>query len=140
MRASRAWGDSSFMRAAANSMASGNPSRRTQISRDLPGVGRRQTELGLDCLHPLHKERDRGEARECGQRGKMCRIGQSQRWYRELVLGAYMQHLPARHQHLELRARRQEIRHLSCRFNDLFKVVQHQQYGSPLQRFHQTVR
>ena len=58
--------------------------------------------------------------------GKVCEIGQFQRWHRKLVLGAHMQYFPACHEHLELWAGREQICHVRSCPNHLLEIVQQQ--------------
>src|SRR5450759_2216527 len=58
----------------------------------------------------------------------MVRVGYSEWEHRELVLGSHVQHFPARHQDLEVRAASQEGRHLLCRAHHMLKVIQQQQH------------
>src|SRR5205807_10009386 len=66
-------------------------------------------------------------------------IGQRQWWHDELVLGSHVQHLPARHQYLELWASHEQGCYLLCRAHHLLEVVQQQQHVLLSQFFLQAV-
>ena len=94
-RASSACGESSLIRAAASSIASGSPSRRTQISATAGAFSLVTAKSGLIAVRPLDEQRDRRVLRRARRAvGSRCRIGQRQRRDRELVLAAELAAAP----------------------------------------------
>ena len=76
-RASSACGGSSFDRAAASSIASGRPSRRTQISATAGAFAFVTVEVGLDGAGPFDEERDRVVLRERRGSGRCAGSGRA---------------------------------------------------------------
>src|SRR5204863_9109478 len=105
----------------------------TQLSDDT-GIGIRQLEIGLDCLSLLEEERDRRLVRQGCEIEQVVKVGYSQWWHRELVLGSHMQHFPACHQDLERWAGSEQGCYLLCRAHHLLEIVQQQQH-LPLAQF-----
>ena len=86
-----------------------------------------QREVGHDGACSLHEEVDRGHEGELGQRQNPFLRRQGQGRHRNLVLGAHLEWLPARHQHREPRARRQQLGELRRRVEDLLEIVEDQE-------------
>ena len=108
-------------------MASGSPSRRWQIAAIDRCVLLGQREVGHDGPCSLHEEVDRRHAGELGQRQHCFGRRQGQGRHGNLLLGAHLKWFPARHQHGEPRARRQQLGELRCCVEDLLDVVEYQE-------------
>ena len=102
-----------------------------QATADL-GDGRRvlvgEREVGLTAPRPLDEQGHRRVAGASGSaRRRLPSVGQRQRRHRELVLAAQLQRRPAGHQHLQARARRQQLGDDRRGGAGLLEVVQQQQ-------------
>ena len=123
-RASSCSGDSSFVRAAASSIASGRPSRLWQIS----GHGRRvvivDAKVGPKLASSIDEETNRVVlAHAIEVLGSRQRQGLDD----ELVLPPHPQHRAARHHEFQLWTRRPELGDERGRRRDLFEVVEDEQ-------------
>ena len=112
------------MRAAANSMARGSPSKRAQISATAGALAFVTWKFWLDRLRPLNEDRDGLVLRHRRQVGQVFGIRQRQCWHGELLLGSHMQCLPTRDQHVEPGTGAQQIGYLRGCARYLLKVVQ----------------
>ena len=112
------------MRAAASLIASGSPVEAHTDLGHRPGVILIEPEVRFHRLGTLHEERHCIVAREGIRIRGLVRAGKLERRHRILVLTCEVQTLPAAHQHLQIRARLQQIRNRRCRLGHLLKVVQ----------------
>jgi hypothetical protein len=74
------------------------------------------------------------------QAGQVRGIGHRQGWDDELVLAAEMQRGPTGNQHLEVRARREEVGEGRAGVDYLLEVVQHQQQALGVQELLQALQ
>ena len=115
------------MRAAASSRASGRPSRRAQIAATAWALSGVSVKARLDCPSAVHEQGDRGDLAQLGQWRQTAQVRHRQWAQRQLVLPAHPQRLAAGDQHLEARARRQELGDVRRGRHDLLEVVEHHQ-------------
>src|SRR6476646_1036051 len=85
-------------------------------------------EIMLGQLCPLDEQTDRFVLRKRLQRREMFDVRKSQRWNGKFLLAMQMQHHLAGDQHLQLGARRQQLGYRRGCFDNVLKVVQHEQY------------
>lgn len=116
-----------FIRAAASSIARGNPSRPTQISATGLTVSSERTNAGMTVLARSAKSATAGITANSGSAGREARSGRPIGLTGKLVFPGQAQRNPAGHQDPQQRTGGEQRGHARGRAHDLFEVVQDEQ-------------